>query len=218
MPSVRTVVRSIGIAWRRARTTFLCLSLLSCASFNDPSQYDLLPAFTALTFSEVTPSTTVDLWELRETTPAGAHRVVATGGLLGRGAVAPALLAQFDATRPSSGFDPTCAPAYCYKYFISLQGSLVTVWTRVEEAHTFLGTIDNRVEAALLAKAHGFYWEDSKETAGIRDIGAGYELVVLALVKICQPVQYDRFLIRVSSTGKLEILRRQVWMRDNACI
>lgn len=193
--------------------------LLACSNFLDIEEYDLLPPFTDLAFSSLATSTTFDLWELRETTPSGAHRVIASGGGLDRSAVASAVLAQFDGTQAVDGFDATCAPQYCFKYFVSLKGALIVTWTTIEGVREFLGTIDSRVEAAILAKAHGYHWASAKETAAIRDIGGGYELIVLALVKFCSPVEYDRFVLRIGASGDVRILRRQIWHVDkDACI
>lgn len=145
--------------------------------------------------------------------------MLGSGGALPRSALPPAILAQFDETQPEAGFDPTCAPSYCYKYFVSLQAGSIDTWTSEEDARAFLRMIDSRVEAAVLAKAHGYHWESTKETAGIRELAGGYEVVALALVKLCAPVQFDRFLLRIGSSGDVRILKREVWRADaNACI
>lgn len=205
---------------RRNRTcrSVPLIALLACSSFTDLEEYDLLPPFTDLAFASITTSAAFDLWELREATPAGAHRVVAVGGSLDRSVVPPAVLAQFDATRAENGFDPSCLPGYCYKYFVSLQGSRVDTWTSIEAVRAFLGPIDSRVEAAILAKGHGYFWESTKETGAIRDVGGGYELVVLDLVKFCEPVEFDRFLVRIGSSGDVRIIKRQVWRTEGGCI
>ena len=53
-----------------------------------------------------------------------------------------------------------------------------------------------------------------KETSAIREVAGGYDLAVLALVRTCDPIQYDRFLVHVSTSGELQVLKREVWERQ----
>lgn len=200
------------------RGAVFTLGLLGCSNFLEVEQYDLLPPFQNLDFAAVTPSTAFELWELRAGWEGAPHQVLARGGTVDRGAIAPALRAQFDGTEASTGFDPACLPAYCYKYLVSLSGTTIRTWTTFQEAQAFLGTIDNRVEAAILAKADGFFWETPKETAAIRDLPDGYELALLRLVNFCAPIRYDRFRIRIHASGSLILVKRELWReRKNEC-
>ena len=198
--------------------TFRALSLLvllGCGSFLDPEDYEQLPPFENLDFATVTPSSSFLLWELRTGSEGGGpHSVLARGGSADPSAIPADLLAAFNATRASSGFDPTCLPGYCYKYFVSLEGTTIRIWDSVEEAREFIGSVTNRVEAAIIVKANGFYWMPPGETAGIRQVTSGFELVVLALVEFCDPIRYDRFLVHVATSGALEIRKREVWKRE----
>ena len=188
--------------------------MLGCSGFLDPEDYEQLPAFEALDFTTVEPSSPFLLWELREGDEGGTHRVLARGGSASPATIPAELPAAFNATKASSGFDPTCLPGYCYKYFVSLEGTTIRTWDSIEEAREFIGGVDNRVEAAIVAKSNGFYWVPPKETAAIRDVAGGYELAVLALIRTCDPIQYDRFLVHVSTSGELKIRKREVWKRE----
>ena len=194
------------------------LMLLACSSFMDVEKFELLAPFEELPLSTITTAAPYDLWELRAYRVSGTHAVIAGGGTVSRSAVPPALLAEFDDTESLSGFDPGCLPSTCYKYFVTLKGAVIDTWTSIQEVRAFLGTIDSRVEAAVMAKAHGYYWEAPTESAGIRDIDGEYELVVLDLVEFCEPVQIDRFLLRISTTGEVRILKQQTWDVSGGCI
>lgn len=195
------------------------LLLVSCSDgLIDPDLYEPLPDYDALDFNLVEPSAPFFLWEIREGVEGGSHRVVASGGIVSRDAVAPATLAEFDAASASTGFDIGCLPGYCYKYVVTLQGSTVRTWNTVPQLVEFMGTINNEVEAALVASAAGYYWGRSENAGGIRDVFDGYELVVFAMVRFCAPIQINRYVIVVSAAGVLRELRREVWSRSSACI
>jgi hypothetical protein len=195
------------------------LLILSCSNgLVDPELYEPLPDYDDLDFSLVEPSSPFLLWEIREGVEGGPHRVVASGGISSRDAVAAEVLAQFDAATATTGFDVGCLPGYCYKYVVTLQGSTVRTWNTVPQLVEFMGTINNEVEAAIVASAGGYYWGRTGDTGGIRDVFDGYELVVLRIVRFCAPVQTNRYVVVVSAAGVLRELRGEVWSRSSACI
>jgi hypothetical protein len=202
----------LGPRWR---STLSLILLLGCSGLIDPEQYQPLPSFELLDFDLVQPSAPFLLWELREGGIGGPHRVVAGGGTGSRSAIPAGTLAEFDGTRSQAGFDVGCLPGYCYKYLVTLQGNTILVWETVESLIQFLGTINNSVEAAMVAQASGYYWDGAPGTGLIRDVLNGHELVVLRAVKFCAPVQTDRVVVVVSAAGLLRVLRREIWERDS---
>jgi hypothetical protein len=194
--------------------------LLGCSDgLIDPELYDPLPRFDDLDFNLVQPSAPFLLWEIRQGFGPGQDPVVARGGTASRESIPPAILAQFDMIEAPSGFDVGCLPGYCFKYVVTLEGSTVRTWTTVPELVEFMGPIDNRVEAAIVAKANAYYWTQEEGTGGIRELSDGFELVVLEMVRSCAPVQVDRLVISISATGTQRVLRREVWTKDNnSCV
>ncbi|HLG05533.1 MAG TPA: hypothetical protein VI383_05240 [Gemmatimonadales bacterium] len=201
------------------RTLVAAALLTACSDFVSVAEYDQLPPLPQLDFSRVTPAGEFHLWELREASFAEPHLVIGRGGTADRNSLDPALVAAFDAAMPSFGFGEGCPPGDCFRYFISLEGNEIRIWSTAEAARAFLGTIDHLVEAALMASAEGYHWRDTRETSGGRITPDGFELVVLKIVSYCTPVQTDRFVLVVSAIGEIEIVRSQVWTKANeACI
>ena len=205
--------------FRWIRAALPLLTMLGCSNFLNPEDYEQLPSLEDLDFTSVEPSAPFLLWELREASAGGTHRVLARVASASQNPVPADLMAAFNATTAPNGFDPTCLPGYCYKYFVSLEGTTIRVWNSIDEARAFIGGVNNRVEAALIAKSNGFYWVPPRETSAIREVAGGYELVVLELVRTCDPIQYDRVVVYVSASGALEVRKREVWERHSrVCI
>lgn len=191
----------------------------SCGDGVGPVGGEPIPPLRELDFGDVSPAVAYDLWELRRRMDGTPHEVIGAGGTASRDEIDPALLEEFDAASPSSGFGHGCLPGSCFFYFAGLDGTAIETADTVEEGVDFLGSIDSPEEAALVATIHGYYWGQERETGSVRRAGDGYELVVLRLVEVCAPVRTDRFRVRVSVSGRLSVLASEVWQRDeNACI
>ena len=183
----------------------------------DPELYEPLPSFDDLDFNLVEPSAPFYLWEIRERFEGGPDRVIAQGGIVPRDAVPAATLAEFDAAQVSTGFDVGCLPGYCFKYVVTLQGNTVRIWNTVPQLVEFMGTINNQVEAAIVAKANGFYWTGEPDAGAIRDVFDGYELVLLRVIRYCDPFLVNRYVVVVSASGFMRELRSEEWSRSSAC-
>jgi hypothetical protein len=137
---------------------------------------------------------------------------------LTRDQLAPALRTQLDTTRSPTGFHISCLPGYCYKYVAAVNGA-VQLYATAQALAGFLGTIDGMEEAALLAHAHGLYWDHHSPAAGYREVAGGWQIVGLQLVAFCAPIQTDRVLLLVRHNGTVQELDREVYNRnENACI
>ena len=93
-------------------------------------------------------------------------------------------------------------------------------WTTPERLSSSLAPLETEADAALLAKAHGYYWiGDDVETGAIRAATGGYELVVLRLVLTCDPVRVDRIRLQVVESGEPSVRDSEVWQENRgACI
>ncbi len=182
--------------------------------------FSALPAFEQLDYASVTPARDYDLWELRYSFEGQGYEVLGSGGSKSKEEIDPSVLEAFEAAHPEVGFDIDCLPGFCYKYVASLEGTSVELWTTPERLSSFLALLETEADAALLAKAHGYYWiGDDVETGAIRAASAGYELVVLKLVETCDPVRVDRFRLQISATGVLSVRDSEVWQENRgACI
>jgi hypothetical protein len=197
-------------------------ALISCEDTLgvEMSDYTPLPHFEQMDLSKLTPSANTRYWELRFSWGPYEDRdtVIASGGPVARAQLEPATIATLDTISPHSGFAIGCLPAFCFKYIVAVQGTDVIAYKTAAELETFLGTIDNLEEAALLVNGRRFYWDFGQET-GFRVVSDGWEFVVLELVKDCAPVQTDRVHLLVQRNGNVRELGREVHEKlVNACV
>lgn len=211
----------------RTRAAVLLAGLLllpACdASGPDPlvdfAEFAALPPLEQLAGSAVEPAVATDLWELRRSDFGEIQEVLLTGGDAGRDGVDPAVLEAFDALSPRIGFGILCLPGDCFYFLASVRGETVEAWTTAEEVRAFLGTIESPEEAALVAVAEGYFWQDELESGAIRERDGAWDLVVLRMVSSCDPIRTDQFLLRVSPDGELAVRDSRVWARaEGACI
>lgn len=185
----------------------------------DFAEFEALPPLEQLDASAVEPAVATDLWELRRSDFGESQEVLLTGGEAGRDGVDSEVLAAFDALLPGFGFGILCLPGDCYYFFASVRGGTVEAWTTAEDVRAFLGTIESPEEAALVAVAEGYVWQDELESGAIRGRDGGWDLVVLRMVSSCDPIRTDQFLLRISSDGELTVRDSRVWASaDGACI
>lgn len=203
---------------RKCHIAIAAAIITGCGDFVSIDTFEEIPPLAQLEFSTVQPAGPYDYWELRESIPSSTHTTIASGGTLRRDDIAPDLRITFDATTAVAGFGPFCPPGDCFRYFTTLLGDTVTTWADAQQVAALLGTINNTVEAALLALAHGYHWGPTKEQGAIRPVADGYELVVLKTLSPCSPVRIDRFLLRIAGSGQITILRSEVWRTEPGCI
>lgn len=188
----------------------------------DLTQFTALPALEQLgaegTFTLAESAT---YWELRRGRPDGNFDVIlSVGEKCAEAENAEVCRSEFEDMTAASGFGGSCLPGQCFGYIaVNRENTSSLVITR-EELVTFLGTIDSPAEAALIAFAHGHYWDESEPSGGSARVSEeGFELLVTELVQDCDPIVTDRVQAQVSPAGKLTITRRQVYrVNCGACI
>lgn len=191
----------------------------ACGEFVGLDVFELIPPLAQLDYGAIRPAEPYDYWELRESFEGERHDVIGSGGVRARPEIDPEILAAFDSVTVSAGFAPFCLPGHCFRYIASILGASIETWQTAQQVAVFLGTIDTREEAILLALAHDYHWGATKETGAIRAIPQGYELVVLKTVSFCDPVQTDRFILHVLGSGRLEVAKSEVWHKESGvCI
>jgi hypothetical protein len=184
----------------------------------DLSGYDAIPEIADLHLANVRTALAWDYWELREAIQPQAPTVLGSAGTSSRAELDPAVIAAIDAEMPTRGFAGRCLPGYCYKYIVAARAGQVQVVDAVEELMEFLGATDALEEAVLLLDAKSYFW-DLGDATGIRQVGNGWDAIVLELVNACAPVQLDRVRVRVDAAGRLNAGAREVWSKDsNSCI
>jgi hypothetical protein len=205
------------IAW-------LSATLLGCdSSFEvDLADFEQLPALEGLDYSRVVPSDSLDYWEYRFAFFGSAppDSVIGSGGWRTKDSLGSGLIASFDSTQAETGFGIQCLPGYCFKYILGVSDNQFLMWATQEELGDFLGTIDSREEAIILVDGFRYHWNTvDKAEGGIRDVEDGFELVVLKTVEFCAPVQTNRYVLHVSTSGVITELQEEVRYKDeSACI
>ena len=185
----------------------------------DFAEFTALPVLAELDATAVEPAVGTELWELRRSDFGEIQEVLVTGGSTGRDGVDSAALAAFDALSPRVGFGILCLPGDCYYFLASVRDGVVEAWTTPEAVRAFLGRIESPEEAALVALAEDFHWQDELESGAIRGRDGGWDVVVLRMISSCDPIRTDQFLLRISSDGEMAVRDSRVWERaDGACI
>ena len=185
----------------------------------DLSLYEVIPslldsALNARNWENVQFSKTTDYWELR-----GPFGIIAKAGNKCKTAKNQGgCITEFDAIGSNRGFGPPCPPAPCSRYIVSNHGDSNIILDTLDGLKELLGTIDSKEEAILLVTGYEFYGlGDNKEAGAIREINGEYEMIVLKSVSPC-PIQVNRYFVRIQLSGRLNILREQIYERiTNAC-
>jgi hypothetical protein len=93
------------------------------------------------------------------------------------------------------------------------------VFESYNEILNFLGNIDSNGDALFIAHLNGFYFKFNDGNFGIKQTGTKYQIYAFMLVCMCAPVQVDKFLIEIDSSGKIKILFRTIYsIYENGCI
>ena len=193
-------------------------------------------------WNNVLPAMPTDYWELRSNfdtrTPIVPSIIV--GEKCSKASNPKVCMTEFDALRADSGFGSVICGGIiysCQQYIVSNLGNENRLWDTLDKLKEFLGTIDSKTEALLLAEGHGFFtlsavsrgngttnqtskisWggvayaftPPSPLDGGVREIDGEYELIVQKTISLCSPRHNNRYLIRIKPSGDLVILREQI--------
>ncbi|WP_037320892.1 hypothetical protein [Salegentibacter sp. Hel_I_6] len=127
---------------------------------------------------------------------------------------------EFNNLIADDGFVISCLPAGCYTFIREQTDGVNQLITTDEELLEFLGNIDSKGDALLLALANDYYWSiNDIENGAIKEACSGYELIASKIVSSCAPLQIDRFLLRITPSGQIIILDQEVIeFGENLCI
>jgi hypothetical protein len=189
----------------------------------DVSRFARLAEPDSLNYSAVTPGASYQYWELRYAFGAAGgagDRILASGGTRQRSELSAATLAALQSAAPPSGFFNGCLPGHCYTFILAVDadGAVRVVNTR-STLEQFLGPITSVAEAALIVQSYNTFWDLRNTATGVREVGDGWEFLVLQLVRDCAPVQTDVVHILVRHDGTSRELGRMLHSRlENACV
>jgi len=87
------------------------------------------------------------------------------------------------------------------------------------EVLSFLGEIDSKGDAVFWAYLNGYYFIFGDPASGIKQTSDGFFIYAYKLVKMCTPVQIDKFWLKIDKTGNIEVLGEKLFSRiENGCI
>jgi hypothetical protein len=195
----------------------------------DIASFTALAALDALDIAgDVTLAEAADYWELRRSAVGATEFtvVLSTGEKCATAADPAACETEFDELSATEGFGPACVEEEqdCFQYIALNRGDTNEIITSSEDLVTFLGDIDTRTEAAMVAYSHEYEWgingDQEPAAGGVREVeGGGYELLVTELVQTCEPVVRDRVLLNVATDGEITDTRRQIYSAAcNECL
>lgn len=127
---------------------------------------------------------------------------------------------QFDAlVNDVGGFDTGCLPAYCFHYIKYQTANEVGIISNTNALRTFLGNIDSKSDAILLAVSENYNFStENIETGAIKETANGYQLLMTKMVKFCSPIQTNRFLLEITTDGTIIVLDEEEHSSSNGCI
>jgi hypothetical protein len=171
--------------------------------------FDVASSYNDLNWMSVQPAEATDYWELWES---GYDQPLAkVGEKCSKATNVGDCVIAFDALRPNTGpSDPLCNSYLCRSVYIrSNQSDNNRLWDTTDKLKDFLGTINSKEEAILLARGYQFHVVPSeiKFGGGFREIDGEYELIALKMVSA--PDSIKRYLIRIKPSGELIVLREQ---------
>ncbi len=105
----------------------------------------------------------------------------------------------------------SCLTAGCYTFIREQTDGINELVTTDAELLDFLGNIDSKGDALLLALANDYYWSTNDiENGAIKEACEGYELIVSKIVSSCAPLQIDRFHLSITPSGQIIVLDQEV--------
>lgn len=129
-------------------------------------------------------------------------------------------VAEIDSLISDHGFHWECLPGCCAYYVVAQLDQINLIYDSVENLKTFLGAIDSKSDALFYAFSEGYYYKyDSKNTAAIKEVDNGYQIIALKMVNYCDPIQVDKFLLEITYEGEINILEQKIYDKTiGACI
>ncbi len=162
-------------------------------------------------FDNLQPAEGSEYWELNHHMD-DKTETIASMGTLCAGSENPDECADaFQLITSGYGFGEGCLPGTCFFYVKLQQAGEILLLKNKSEVRNFLGEINSKSDAILLAVAEGYGFSTEKKEAGaIREKGSSaYQLLVTKLVKSCSPIQTNRYLLEISRDGTLIIKQEE---------
>ena len=202
----------------------VCAILISCSSNDedfktDESGFNSVPE--NYTYAEINPSINSDYIEFIRKMIEEEYILGTTGDLCsGENTENSSCVEDFANITSDRGFYYGCLPGSCFYYIKAQSDSENFIVDNREELLQFLGDIDTRSEALLIAFTNGYYFPvDNLETGAFKEVNDGFELIGLSVVSDCVPLQTNRYRLKVKKNGELIILQEEVFSVDeNSCI
>lgn len=198
--------------------------LVSCSSDDAITTDGFEPITERYPFHDLDPAVATNYWQLNYVLANGSddneEEIITQKGVLCDNANESLCVEEFNQLKPEFGFASGCLPGLCYlylKYQVDSQNQLVDSKDKLLE---FLGAINTKEEALLWARANDYYFQVENIDAGaIKATGSNFELIVLKTVSYCTPVQSNRYHLKIKPNGDIEILKEEVFSRDeNSCV
>ena len=182
----------------------------------DLNEFEKLEAVENLNFDSVTASESVTYWEIREDGlhPEDEAKVLsASGQLCNNASDEEACKEEFDGLRPGTGFGWHAHPVDLYFYLAVNEGTENSSVVDHAGVGQFLGEIESKEEAALLALSHDYFWFNGKESGAVREVDDGFELIVLKTISLCMPIQSNRVLLKIHQDGTQTVVHEEVFRK-----
>jgi len=202
----------------------LCVVIVSCDDVDKKGIQVDLNSFEAIQdeypYESVIAANDPEYWELNYSLIVGAEVVFSSGTQCADVEDSDQCVSDFEAVSSITGFGDGCPPSYCYYFIKSQKDGNTSVVTNSAAVRLFLGEIDSKADAILLAISEGYVFSTTEKAIGaVKETATGYQLLMIKRVSDCVPVQVNRFLLSVRHDGTIEIRDEEIYsLNKNACI
>lgn len=83
-----------------------------------------------------------------------------------------------------------------------------------DDCMEFLGPIDCPEDALFVAYLNGYYFEYKDWLFGIKEENNNFQIVACKPISMCAPMQLNKFLLEIDSSGNIKILNQEIIFKD----
>lgn len=197
---------------------FLCLN--SCGSQKEGvkkinPEFETL-AYSQLNYNQLQFAKNVSYWSLWKSS-GGSSKLVNEGGSCDEKPLSECRKRVMKLS-PEKGFGQNCPPAYCYQYLGIISKDEVNLITEANELPTYFEKVDEIREAAFIVEAYGYNFNANSGKIQYFKTNNSITIKAYKLVKFCEPIQTNEFLLKVNSRGELDIIEEKLFESHEGCI
>ena len=203
---------------------FTLVLFVSCSTDDTISTKDFEPISEEYPFRDLDAGIENNYWELVQAFVNGPddfnEKIIGQNGVLCASEEDDMCKEEFNNLKPEYGFAPSCLPGLCFYYLKYQANNENNLVASTDDLLQFLGAINTKEEALLWIRANDYYYRINDIDGGaIKATNSGFELILLKTVSYCTPIQTNRYHLKLTANGDIEVLKEKVFSVDkNSCV